>query len=358
MKAKGAEIIAALMLLARRGLTSYDRISNAMPLIGAVRIESDKEPLAARVESYVVKISSEGSYACSCPDFQYRGKLCKHILAVLMKTPSDRALKIIEAIVSQKPSQIPTLSWGIKALDELAPLPVGVIGVIGPSKVGKTLFVTQILYKLSSDFKRPGLYIDTEGFYTPEAIASSEQVFGKRFGEGARVEFMRLRTLESLLSFFGLDIAIEAKEKKIDVSVTFSTPADETPAMKIASFLGASAMAIDSFTMPIKRVFGSGTQNLPARAALINALFARLEEISSILEIPIFVTHHVGRSPINPYDPYKPYGGSALLYNLKHILLILHGEKPDQRRIIRFAWPYKTRDEAVLRLVENHGYTD
>ena len=117
-------------------------------------------------------------------------------------------------------------------------------------------------------------------------------------------------------------------------------------------------MAIDSFTMPIKRVFGSGTQNLPARAALINALFARLEEISSILEIPIFVTHHVGKSPINPYDPYKPYGGSALLYNLKHILLILHGEKADQRRIIRFAWPYKTKDEVVLRLVENYGYTD
>jgi hypothetical protein len=358
VKAKGAEIIAALMLLARRGITSYDRISNAMPLIGAVRVESDKEPLVARVESYVVKVSGDGSYTCSCSDFQYRGKLCKHTLAVLMKAPSERAMKIIDAIVTQRQQPTPTLSWGIKALDELALLPVGVIGVIGPSKVGKTLFVSQILYKLSADLKRPGLYIDTEGFYTPEAIASSEQIFSKRLGEGARVEFMRLKTLESLLSFFGLDMVIEAREKKIDVSVTFSTPADETPAMKIASFLGASAMAIDSFTMPIKRIFGSGTQNLPARAALINALFARLEEMSSVLEIPIFVTHHVGKSPINPYDPYKPYGGSALLYNLKHILLVLHGEKPDLRRVVRFAWPYKTRDEVTLKLVENHGYAD
>lgn len=350
--------MAMLLLLARRGVTSYERLSSAVSLVDKVKtIESDKA-VAAKIDNYVIRISYDGSYSCSCPDFQYRKKLCKHLIAVLLKIDPNLSLKLLESTVQQRPAALPTLSSGIKDLDNLVQIPVGIVGVIGPSKIGKTMFVSQLLYKISSDTKKRGLYIDTEGFYTPDAIASSERIFTKRFGESARVEFLQLKTLESLLSFLGLSMSIEAKEKKIDVSVNFVVPAEETPAMKMASFLDISSMTIDSFTMPIKRVFGSGTQNLPARAALINAMFARMEEISTTLEIPVFVTHHVAKSPINPYDPYKPYGGSSLLYNLKHILLILAGEKPEERRIIRYVWPYKPREEVVLKLVKDFGYTE
>jgi len=352
-----APIMSGLILLARRGLTSYERISNAIPLIEKVRIESSKDIIVAKEENYVIKISQDGTYVCSCPDFQYKKKLCKHIIATLLRLNSDISFKILEVLIQQKPAVTQTFSTGIKELDALSPIPIGVIGVIGPSKVGKTLFVTQLMYKISADLKKPGLYIDTEGFYTPEAIASSEAIFGKRFGQDSRVEFLQLKTLESLLTFLGLSMSIEAKEKKIDITVNFTCSADETPAMKIASFLNISSIAIDSFTMPIKRMFGSGTQNLPARSALINGMFARLEELSSMLEVPIFITHHVARSPINPYDPYKPYGGSSLLYNLKHILMMLAGENPDERRLIRYVWPFKTKDEITLKLVKDYGYT-
>ena len=356
MNNSASKTISLLLLLARRGITSYERLSKAIQLVSDTQISSEKEEIVAKSEKYVIRISKTGLYSCSCPDFTFRKKLCKHIIATLLKLQPEKAISIVEKILETPPALLPSLSTGIKELDELAPIPIGVVGIIGPSKIGKTLFVTQLAYKISADAGRRGLYIDTEGFYTSEAIASSEKIFEKRYGEKARVEFIQLKTLESLLSFLGLSFTIEIREKKIDVNVIFETPAEESPAMKLAQFLDISSLVIDSFTMPIKRVFGSSTQNLPARSALINAMFARLEEISSTLEIPLFVTHHVGKSPINPYDPYKPYGGSALLYNLKHILLILPGEKQDERRIIRYAWPYKTRDEVILSLIKDWGY--
>jgi len=353
---ESSQVVALLLLLARRGITSYERLSGALALVNKVKITSQKEVITANVDEYAVKVGLDGSYSCTCPDFVYRKKICKHIIAVLLKTKPSISMKVLESIVHQKPKAEITISTGIKELDSFAPIPIGVVGIIGPSKIGKTLFTTQMLYKISADTKKPGLYVDTEGFYTPEAISKSEEIFGKRYGKDARVEFIQIKTLESLLNFLGLSISIEAKEKKIDVTVNFVTSAEDTPIMRIAQFLDISALAIDSFTMPIKRVFGSGTQNLPARAALINGMFARLEEISATLDIPIFVTHHVGKSPINPYDPYKPYGGSSLLYNLKHILLVLPGKDSEERRIVRYAWPYLPRDEISLYLVKDYGY--
>jgi len=356
LASESSQVTALLLLLARRGITSYERLSSALALVNKVKITSQKEVITANVENHAVKIGLDGSYSCTCADFIYRKKLCKHIIATLIEAKPSVSIKALEAIVQQKPKVEMTISTGIKELDSFAPIPIGVVGIIGPSKIGKTLLVTQMLYKISNDAKKPALYVDTEGFYTPEAISKSEEIFGKRYGKDARVEFIQIKTLESLLNFLGLSISIEAKEKKVDVTVNFVTSAEDTPIMRIAQFLDISALAIDSFTMPIKRVFGSGTQNLPARAALINGMFARLEEISATLDIPIFVTHHVGKSPINPYDPYKPYGGSALLYNLKHILLVLPGKDAEERRIVRYAWPYLPRDEISLYLVKDYGY--
>jgi len=353
---ESSSVVALLLLLSRKGVTSYERLSSAIPLIDKVRIRTQKDSIVAEVESYIVKLGQDGSYSCTCPDFTYRHRICKHIIATLLKADPTTSTKILESFLHQKPITQKTYSSGIKELDELAPIPAGIIGVIGPSKVGKTMFVSQMLYKISADTKKPALYVDTEGFYTVEAIARSESIFTKRFGQDARSEFIQLRTLESLMSFLGLSITLEAKEKKMEATIMFTSPAEETPALKMAEFLDASAMAIDSFTMPIKRVFGSGTQNLPARAALINGMFARLEEISTILEIPIFITHHVGKSPINPYDPYKPYGGASLMYNLKHILLILPGKDSEERRVIRYVWPYLSREEISLYLERDWGY--
>ena len=33
-------------------------------------------------KSYVVTFCSDGSFICECPDFQYRGRQCKHIRKV------------------------------------------------------------------------------------------------------------------------------------------------------------------------------------------------------------------------------------------------------------------------------------
>lgn len=353
---ESSSVMAMLLLLSRKGITSYERLSGAISLIDKVKLRTQKDSIVSEVGEYIVRISSDGSYSCTCPDFTYRHKICKHIIATLLKADPATSTKLLESLIHQKPPVPKTYSSGIKELDELAPMPSGIIGIIGPSKVGKTMFVSQMLYKISADTKKPGLYVDTEGFYTTEAISRSESIFTKRFGQDARVEFIQLRTLESLMSFLGMSISLEVKEKKMEATVMFTSSVEETPALKMAQFLDISAMAIDSFTMPIKRVFGSGSQNLPARAALINGMFARLEEISTMLEIPIFITHHVGKSPINPYDPYKPYGGSSLMYNLKHILLILPGKDPDERRIVRYVWPYLSKEEISLYLVRDWGY--
>jgi RecA/RadA recombinase len=342
------------MIAIRQGLTTPERVIQAMSIVSSSKIEVTKteKGYVGRLDNHVVRISEDGSVKCSCGD----KKLCKHAIAVLLKLPEDFSTKILENLLKEaKTEAMKYISTGIKNLDELVHIPhSGVIGVFGPPKVGKTLLVTQILYKISGDLKAPALYVDTEGFYTPDAIAKSLAMFSKRFSEG-KVEFMTVRTLESLLKLLGLSLTLEFKEKKLDTLVAFELPPDEVPLMKMIKMLNASALAIDSFTMPIKRVFGSFSQNLPARSAIINAMFARLEEIASAAEIPIFITHHAGKSPVNPYDPYKPYGGLTLLYNLKHILLLLPAEK-NERRIVRYTWPYQARDETTVKLVDGHGY--
>jgi hypothetical protein len=69
--------MALLLLLARRGITSYERLSGAVALVDKVKIKSQKEVILAEVEEYSVKIGADGSYTCTCPDFAYRKKLCR-----------------------------------------------------------------------------------------------------------------------------------------------------------------------------------------------------------------------------------------------------------------------------------------
>lgn len=339
-------------------------LAEALELIDSVTVEqASTEVVTGKAGKRKVKLNlADGSFTCSCPLTKLNSVLCPHATALVLSLPRDLRSKALSALKSawqQKQPKSRVIFTGLKSFDALTGgLPSSaVIGLFGPSKIGKTLLATQLSFATSHFTGRPALYIDTEGFYTGETLSIANKIFGKRYEKG-EVKVLPARSLDSLLGLFGIAAEVVQREEKYDVMIRYTRQTSEMPLVILAAELQPSIIVVDSLSAPLKRQFGSATQNLPARSAVINSLLGRFDAAVELLDCPGVVILHAGKSPINPYDIYKPYGGATVLYNLKYLLLLLPGDSSDERRVVRYVWPLTTREEVKLKLERDVGYVD
>jgi uncharacterized Zn finger protein len=49
-------------------------------------------------EIYTVTLDSAGVFSCTCPDFQFRGNVCKHIRKVKMKIAGEKQKNKLQGV--------------------------------------------------------------------------------------------------------------------------------------------------------------------------------------------------------------------------------------------------------------------
>ena len=133
-----------------------------------------------------------------------------------------------------------------------------------------------------------------------------------------------------------------------------------------------SFVLLDSITMPLKESVGSETQNLPARASIVQRLYGRLYQIAKEYDACVVVTHHASVNPITPYgkDLGHIYGGHPVLYNSKYAIQLLNstseikknkfkGFEHEARRVRLIRHPYINETKMFnVRLKTDYGFVD
>ena len=360
-----------IRVLLKEGLTTPDRLIKGKK-IKPKNIEKTNSKVVAVFESkekkrdLVCSIDLEsGTFNCSCEDFQYRKILCKHLVSIYLRLPKQMKEKFLSSLREKKETLFKegTISTGSERLDEFlgGGLPIGSItNLIGSSKIGKSLFCIQCSSLFSITTGKPVLYIDTETTFLSEEVQKRILgFFNKRFNGEASIDFVDIRDLTSFADFLGLNIKILPTEtgKRLDAMIQYSTITEESPIFELMKDVGYGMLVIDSFSALIKRAIPvPPQQNFPARAAIINVLFGRLDEIVSKLRIPCITVNHISIAPDNPYAKGRLYGGTAMFYNSKLILQILSGKDKDKRRFRLVYMPGRTEEEIEIELRKDFGY--
>jgi RecA/RadA recombinase len=353
------------------GITTPDRVARGKTvtvekveksdskIVGVFKSEEKRRSLAASIDL------KDGTYNCSCEDFVYRRMFCKHLVAMFFKLPKDLQSKVLELLKGKKEiiEKSKYVSTGSKTVDMLIGngIPLGmVLNVIGESKIGKTLFSVQCACSASIQLGAPTLYIDTEGVFVSEEVQKGFlSIFEKRFGKKPEVDFVELRDLTNFADFLGLNIRVQPSEsgKRLDALIQYSTIAEESPVFQLMKDIGYKMLVIDSFSALIKRTVPvPPQQNYPARAAIVNVTFGRLDEIVSKLRIPAIVVNHTSKAPDNPFAHGKMYGGSAMIYNSKLILQILRHKEEGKRRFKLVYAPAQLEKIVDVELKKDFGY--
>ena len=357
--------------LLKKNLTTPDRLVKGKK-IKPKNVEKTDSKIIAVFESegkkrdLVCSIDLEaGTFNCACEDFQYRKILCKHLVSVYLRLPKEIREKFLTAVKEKKDQVFKegTISTGSAKLDEFlgGGIPIGAVtNLIGSSKIGKSLFCIQCSSLFSITTGKPVLYIDTEAALISEEVQKRILgFFNKRFNGEASIDFVDIRDLTSFADFLGLNIKILPTEtgKRLDAMIQYSTVTEESPIFELIKDVGYGMLVIDSFSALIKRAVPvPPQQNFPARAAIINVLFGRLDEVVSKLRIPCIAVNHISIAPDNPYSKGRLYGGSAMFYNSKLILQILGGKDQNKRRFRLVYMPGRTEEEIEIELKRNYGY--
>ncbi len=86
-------LASSLMIAIRQGITTSERVIQAMSIVSTSKIEVSKteKGYVGRVDNHVVRVIEDGTIKCSCGD----KKLCKHTIAVLLKLPEDFSMKVL-----------------------------------------------------------------------------------------------------------------------------------------------------------------------------------------------------------------------------------------------------------------------
>jgi len=355
-----------LRTLLKLGISSADRVMKGRKIKPSKVEKSDSKIIAIFNKKRTISSSidlEKGEYFCSCEDHQFRKTFCKHLASLYFN--SEDKEEILKALKEKKEQIIASnyISTGSETLDSFlgGGLPVSSItNLVGRSKVGKSLFAAQVASYISIMKDAPALYIDSEAmFATQDARDRVLSFFEKRFNGKSNIDFIEIRDLESFAELLGLDIKILPTEsgKRLDALINYTSFTEECSLFEMVKEIEYKFVVVDSFSSLIKRAIPvPPQQNYPARAATMNVLFGRLDEVVEKNGIAGIVVNHISIAPDKPYDRGRLFGGSAMTYNSKFILQILGSERSIKRKFRLLYAPGRREDEIEVELRPDYGY--
>jgi len=245
-------------------------------------------------EEYCTSIDLELQRAwCSCPYYVYnKDARCKHILFLLNNVEFEKMKKAENLYFLDTGSEIVNglLGGGI---------PFGIVtAIFGEPTAGKTIFASQCGLANLSQTDKNTLLIETEGLrdYDRKLLLYkfmkrwnlTKEDIDKRFKIVHTMGDPHMQSIQKLLQMFGYMVTFEIS-KNGKYSVKFQKC---TPTITPKQLENTSMIILDSLTKPVKDSVGSETQNLPARAQIVERLFGSLYHIAKIYNIAIIVIHH------------------------------------------------------------------
>jgi len=321
---------------------------------------------------YCASIDSELHRAwCSCPFYVFNNTPCKHIMSLLDKVDYDKM---------KKKEDIYFLETGSEIIDKMlgGGVPYSIVtAVFGEPTSGKSMFGHQCGLSNLAKTKKNTILIETEGL-RPYDIRMIHYKFMDRWGlkkEDVDSRFLikktlgdlKLQSMQKLFQMFGYMVTFDISQKG-----KYSIMFNKCPATLTDKELeNTSMIIIDSLTKPLKDSVGSETQNLPARAQMIERLFGKLYHFAQIYDIAIIVNHHASINPMMPFgrDLGKPYGGNPILYNSKYAMEFIDAPKKVQNetgwglearrvKLLRRPDEQTTGELIPVRLKKDYGYCD
>lgn len=321
---------------------------------------------------YSTAIANDLYAWCTCPFFVYKSIPCKHIHLLNGNLEKEKMV--------DKSKSLKYLETGSKIIDDMlgGGIPYGIVtALFGEPMVGKSLLGYQIALANLNKTKKNTLIIDTEGLRDVDL----HSILGKFSGRWnldmsdikSRIKIIhtqkdpQLQSIQKLLQLFGYMVTFEIS-KQGKYSMKFQH-CKET--LTLEELNNTSMIILDSLTKPIKDSVGSETQNLPARAQLVERLFGKLYQIAQLYNIAVVITHHATINPITPFgrDLGKPYGGNPILYNSKYVLQFIDAPKKMKEetgwnlecrriRMIRRPDEQTTGELIPIRLKKDWGFCD
>jgi RecA/RadA recombinase len=309
---------------------------------------------------------------CCCPAYVLRGgKTCKHIIFLMNN---------IEFEKMNKKTDLNYIETECKVIDNMlgGGIPLGIVtAIFGEPTAGKTVFSKQVGLSSIAKTGKNTILIETEGLrdYDTKLLlyrfmsryGLDKDTVDKKFIIKHTLGDMQLQSIQKLLQMFGYMVSFEvSKNGKYSIMIQNCVPTLTEKELKETSLI-----ILDSLTKPVKDSVGSETQNLPARAQLIERLFGKLYHFAKIYDIGIIVIHHASVNPITPFgrDLGKPYGGDPILYNSKYALQFIDapkrvkdetgfGEEARRIKLLRRPDEPYTGELVPVRLKKDWGFCD
>ncbi len=314
--------------------------------------------------NYLTSITYGGGWICTCPDFMFRRRVCKHISKLMEEIMSNN----LDEILSNK-----TIGKEFKSslnnLNSLFESPLynsnQIVTLYGKPGSGKTLLAIQdAIFLLTKGFNI--LFIDTEGSLIPmlrKWVPVLEKRFGKRKGN---MIIEKKKTLETLMEYLGYEVDLEYKMKdkkkkkgKLEFKIlqTIKSKAEEVIKSNHIDFV-----ILDSLTSPL-RSFTTEQQNFPARSNATAFILRELTRLQEDFDIGVLVTNHASYNPQNIYETKAELtGGIIVQYYSKRILYLDKRSSKESRDIRRF-WLVRGEgspkwSKAVPSKINDTGYHD
>lgn len=370
--------------------TSLERMVSALSVnITPSMLSSSGKKLTARIKTIDEHTRTpsinfgSGEWNCSCEDYQFRKQMCKHVVALIFWMKENKKEEFSQFLNALgKPeflkfaTIVPTgyLSFQVKILDDLTKggLPLSIVtGFTGDPRIGKTWLAYQMavaanLPKEKGGLGGPALYLNAEAdFLKPGIRERFYEYFKARFNQDFQIDFLFPRSIYTLFELFGLGLNLKKTEKRVVPSVWDDTSPLDSPISLLQKKMSYKLIIIDSMTSAFKKdIPVPPNQNISSRATCMNTLWGRFENIVENFGIGMIVTHHTTKDPTsNAYG--DPYGGDTIMYNMKHVLHLLHGTKElhekfgeGARRIFRARWPGLLPVLVPAILAVNSGFID
>jgi len=387
------------ILLLNEWTTVSERRASGRVTVSKIEKDDKKKTITGKLgkqsgEKYDPTLNWEsGEVSCGCGKAGQKGLLfCRHLIAVFdtlcggkrTETFAKMFLAVINANKDYTSYKTPSdrLETGCELIDKLllGGFPKSVITVLaGPTKVGKSWLASQTMFYNALKGKNI-LFIDTEGYYLDkEVYPRMASYFKKRWGmedQEVNVSFLFPKDISELSGYFGLAMTLMRKGGKSVPMIYSNTGRDSTPIYGICEEKKIDLIVLDSLTAIFKKgIVTSQTQSLPGRSDMINALYARLEEVARDLGVAVIMTAHATRSydfDVNDLLTGKSeegggiWGGYSLMFNVKYLIQIEYIDTDDDdnkmykgraaRYIIRRLWPAMYPRYIIGELLQDYGY--